>query len=620
MSFLYPLGLLGLIGIPILILIYIIKSKYTEQTVASTYLWMLSERFLKRKRRVSPLAGIISLVLQILAVTIISLAIAHPIITVPNAAREYCFILDGSGSMNTLVSDEGEVTRFEAAKAAIADRMDHAMDGSIFTLLYVGNTTSVVFEQVGDKEQARVLLDELEPVYNTAELADAIGLAQGYFNENPATLTYLVTDTDYKTTQNLEVINVADSVENYAISDVTYTHVGQQLTISGRLISYVSDSTLTVGLYLNGEDEPLATEFLEVRAGNPTPFEFETTLDTFSVMTLKIVEADALPLDNEYRIHNVQSDEAYRTLIVSERPFFFSSVLRSLVDSEITVLAPDEYTGQNGYGLYVFDSVDPAKLTDLPADGTVWLINIGGSVKGAGYTVQGIVALQEADILEYTSSTSSQAEVLMDGLIKNDIHFTQYIKCGFYRNFTTLLSYKGNPVAFVGTSEMGNREVVLAFDVHRTDFPLLYDFTTLMRNLVHYSFPDMIDGTAFECGEEASINVLANCESIRVEAPSGGVTYLNTRVATDAIQLTEVGEYTVTMTIAGTPREFRIWSSLVESERAPVQVAESLRLQGEAQDGGFEGKFDPLWILFIALAVVFLADWMVYCYEKYQLR
>ena len=44
MRFLYPLGLLGLIGIPILIIIYLIKNKYTEQTVASTYLWELSEK------------------------------------------------------------------------------------------------------------------------------------------------------------------------------------------------------------------------------------------------------------------------------------------------------------------------------------------------------------------------------------------------------------------------------------------------------------------------------------------------------------------------------------------------------------------------------------------------
>ena len=49
MTFLYPIGLLGLIGVPILIIVYLIKNRYTEQTVSSTYLWRLSERFIKRK-------------------------------------------------------------------------------------------------------------------------------------------------------------------------------------------------------------------------------------------------------------------------------------------------------------------------------------------------------------------------------------------------------------------------------------------------------------------------------------------------------------------------------------------------------------------------------------------
>ena len=44
-----PLGLIALIGIPILILGYIIRSKYAEQTVQSTFLWTLSERFIKRR-------------------------------------------------------------------------------------------------------------------------------------------------------------------------------------------------------------------------------------------------------------------------------------------------------------------------------------------------------------------------------------------------------------------------------------------------------------------------------------------------------------------------------------------------------------------------------------------
>jgi len=65
MSFLFPLGLLGLIGIPIVIIIYILQSKYNEQTVTSTYIWHLSEKFLKKKNPFSGLTGLISLLLQI---------------------------------------------------------------------------------------------------------------------------------------------------------------------------------------------------------------------------------------------------------------------------------------------------------------------------------------------------------------------------------------------------------------------------------------------------------------------------------------------------------------------------------------------------------------------------
>ena len=127
MTFLYPLGLLGLLGIPVLIIIYIIKSKYTEQTVSSTYLWKLSERFLKKKNPLSGLTGLISLILQILCVLAISLTIAHPVLTVPGAARDYCFILDGTGSMQMQHADG--ITRYEVGKQRISDMIDDAADG-----------------------------------------------------------------------------------------------------------------------------------------------------------------------------------------------------------------------------------------------------------------------------------------------------------------------------------------------------------------------------------------------------------------------------------------------------------------------------------------------------------
>ena len=88
MIFLYPLGLLGLIGIPVLIAVYIIKNKYTEQTIASTYLWRLSERFLRKRRPLSKLAGIVSLLLQIACVATLSFALAHPVLVLQGQAFE----------------------------------------------------------------------------------------------------------------------------------------------------------------------------------------------------------------------------------------------------------------------------------------------------------------------------------------------------------------------------------------------------------------------------------------------------------------------------------------------------------------------------------------------------
>ncbi len=131
MSLLYPLGLLGLIGIPILILIYIIKNKYTEQVISSTYLWTLSERFLKRKNPINKLAGIVSLILQIFAVLFLSVALAHPVFVLRGVADSYCFILDGSGSMN-MVQDAGK-TRLDAGKEYIADVIGKSAEGSDFS-------------------------------------------------------------------------------------------------------------------------------------------------------------------------------------------------------------------------------------------------------------------------------------------------------------------------------------------------------------------------------------------------------------------------------------------------------------------------------------------------------
>lgn len=617
MSFLYPLGLLGLIGVPILIIIYIIKSKYAEQTVSSTFLWTLSEKFLKKRKPIDKVTGIISLILQILAVVLISLALAHPIITLPDAALEYCFIVDASGSMN--MADDGEKTRFEIAKEEVAKRIDDATNGSVFSLITVGDSTQVVFEKTSSKKQALELLEGIEVSYSKEQYTDALTTAQKYFDENPGIMTCLITDKKYDKISNIELVNVANPRDNYSVSNVTYKHLGGVLTVTGNVTSYNKDGNVKLQLFLDGSENPSQTGTTVVKKGEPTPFQLSCNVDSFSSIRVAVDKTDSLAMDNETYIYNVESEQIYKTLIVSDTPFFLKSALSAITNVQIDVVAPADYDSDtNGYGLYIFDGFDPPFLPD---DGTVWLVNPQGSVEGSGFSVQGHIKFEEgAQQIELSSSSSSATQDMIKDISGKEIYIAQYAKCGLYRNFTTMFEYQSNPILFVGTNTHGNREAVFAFNLHDSNLPVLVDFVVIMRNLINYSFPDIIEDVTYYTGEEMSVNVVANCERITVKAPSGEVSYLDTESGVGKYTLREVGTHEITVVISGTSRTFKVYSELPLEERQPEAVEDEISLTGEAEAGGLDGEYDPLLVILICLVVIFAADWMVYCYEKYQLR
>ncbi len=610
MSFLYPLGLLGLIGIPILIIVYIIKSKYAEQTVSSTYLWDLSERFLKRRRRRNPLAGLISLLLQIVAVTAISLAIAHPVLSLPGAAREYTFLLDASGSMNL---EQSGTTRFEKGKGEIRAIIEDAVNGSCFTLVRVDSNAAVVYEQVEDKEQALLLLDEQIPSHGVGDTTDAIGVAQGYFNENKGALTYWVTDTTYENSQNITVLNVAASEVNFALSDVTHQFTAQGLSVSGLVSLYGAESgEVKVELLLDGATVGETT--VSLTAGQPVRAEILCDASVFSELTLRLQTQDAMSLDNASTIFDAKSNALYDILLVSERPFFLESALRSLGYRSITTLAPKQYDGQNGYGLYIFDCYSP---TSIPTDGTVWLVNPDGSTDNTGFGVRDVYSTGEGLELERENASSMLYKSLTKGLSWDTVTVSEYTRCGLYRNFTTVLTYKQNPVLFVGTTASGNREVVFAFDLHNSNLPLLPDYPVLISNLLGYSFPDILERVSYTVGEQAQVNLPAGCESVRVESPTGNVQYLSLDSAVGSFALPEAGAYRITMDSSA---EFYVYASMPVEESNTTPTGEQMALSGEASSEGFDGILEALPVIFLILALVFAADWMVYCYEEYQLR
>ena len=624
MTFLFPLGLLGLIGVPVLIIIYIIKNKYTEQVIASTYLWTLSEKFLKRRIPIKRLAGIISLILQIAAVVCISLAIAHPVISLPGAAHDYCFILDASGSMNMVQNGS---TRFDLAKDEIEKLITDSKDGSSYTLIYAGAKTDVIFEGAEDKEFAVNALGNLKADYSDNGFTEAVDAAQRYFNANTSVKTYVVTDKSVGESNNIVHINVADSsLENYALSDVKAVLKDGKINVGGNVFSHKDAGRIKIGVYADGAETAVASTETEVTNLTKTSFNIACDIKEYDYLKVVIENGDCLDIDNSVLLYNINSENRQKALIISETPFFLKAVLLAVGFTDVEVATPVEYLSKSGYDLYVFNSCEPA---ELPADGAVWFFNPTHSVENSGFTVQRHgIELNVASDLVCTRNTAQVVGTLLKNVrnpesktLLEPVKVKKYTKCGLSSNFIRLLEYEGDPVVFTGMNKYNFREAVFAFDFKDTDLAMRKVFIALVKNLIDFTFPSVIDKTLYNCGEKIDINVVSNCRSIRIDSPSGEISYADTSNAVNEYELAKAGLYEITV-ISGNSQSsvYHVFATMAENESNPSVSEEKIGLSGTATEGNRDGKFDNLWILFLLVGVVCIADWMVYCYEQYQLR
>ena len=632
MTFLYPLGFLALIAIPVLIFIYIIKNRYTEQTIASTYLWTLSEKFLRRRVPINMITGILSLILQCLIVFLIAVILTQPIISIPNAANEYCFILDGSGSMNIA---QGDSTRFEEAKKEIAEIIDDSMNGSTYTLIYAGDSTGTIYENYGDKARAMEVLNDLEISYTSSNLSNALGVAQRYFNEHPSVLTYVVTDRTYAETKNVTVINVASATENYGIADVTYKFESEQLKITGLVTSYGSDAELTLNIYFDGSDELYDTKKISVKSGVDTEFEYFCDKTSFSNFKVVIAETDSLALDNEVVVYNVKQESMSPTLVVYGKtvnqntdeekyvePFLLKAALTAAGNRQLTFTTDVGYNAMSdeqkaGYGLYIFNNCVP---NEMPREGVVWFINPTASVPGSRFSHKGSVTAAAPAV--YSTNSSSSIQSMLAGISQKEFNLHKYVKLGTSGKFTTYISCEGNPLLMAGLNDYGNREVVFAFDLNASAlFTMTADCTTILSRFLSYSFPEVVESTSFYCGDTLQINKISGCQSIRVDTPLGKSEYPDTSTAISEYALSEVGVYTIHLTMKdNSERDLYVYSSLPVAERSLSVTEMRFNINGQPGEGSLPGIIDDLLIIFIILAVIAVADYGVYCYEQYQLR
>ena len=629
MSFNFPFGLLLLIAIPVLIIIYIIKNKYKEKVVSSSYIWDLSKKFLKKKNPFNTIANLLNLILQCLCIAFLSFSLADPVFNFKNSAENEVFILDASASMGTL--NENGLTRFEEAKKQIKDVVDESVSGSTYTLLVSDSNSRTICKGIKDKEIFNSLLDRVQIDYDESELGNAISLAQSLSSLNEGSRFSLYTDKDVKTIDGFTSVNVSDTNKNYAINDLRINDVKVEekkyALFEADVISYSEDTTLEVEFFLN--EKSIGTVEQEVKQNELTTVSLELPNENgeysvYSSVKALIKNEDYLKEDSEFILYATNDTEATNVLIVSYSPFYFESAFNALNQNNLkisyTTVAPFVYdmtSGTVGYDVVIFDGYAPSRL---PVDSTVWLFNTGESIPNSGFYVQKELTVEDPGIKATYSNNNDDLlyQELTKNLVKREITIKTYMRYTLTSRFTTILSYDNLPFIFAGRNEFEQKQIVFNFDLHNSDFPLKADFIILMRNLINYSNPSVITDFNYMVSDEVALNFPDTAISCEIETPSGEVNYLDSHDI-QTYTLDEVGTYVVKVESAtGKTIEINLFSAFPSNERNPqIEDLNSYTITLNADAPKADRIFEALLVVVIIALIFLLADWMVYSHEQF---
>ena len=629
MSLRFPLGLLLLLAIPVLIIIYIIKNKYKEKVVSSSYIWDLSKKFLKKKNPLNSIANLLNLIMQCVCITFLSFSLADPVFNFKNGAENEVYILDASASM--AMENEDGLTRFDSAKNKINEAVNNATNGSTFTLIVSDSNSRTICENIQDKAIFNSILDRVTIDYADSELTNAFSLAQSMSSLGEGSHFSLYTDKEVKDKEGFDTFNVSDTNKNYAISDLRFDTTKEEnvemAIFQADVTSFNEDTTLEVEFFL--DEASLGTVEQEVKQNELTTFELKLpntneAYNDYSLLKAKILNEDYLKEDSEFIVYNTTDFDTTNVLIVSFSPFYFESVFKALNSNNVkisyTTISPLLYSftsGTDRYDVVIFDGYAPEKL---PVDSAVWLFNCGESIPEAGFYVQKEYTVEDPGInASYANNNDDLLyQELTKDLVKREITIKTYLRYTLNTKFTTILSYDNLPFIFAGRNAYDQKEIVFNFDLHNSNLPLLADFIILMRNCITYSNPSILSDFNYEVNDEVTFNfpdTATNCEII---TPSGSTEYLDARDI-QSYDLKEVGTYEIKVDLAtGKTRELNIFSSFPKNERNPLVEdlnTYTITLKDELQkaDRIFEGL-----IVVVVLALVFLlADWMIYSHEQF---
>ena len=603
MSFLNPTGLWLLLGIPVLIIIYLIKAQHEDRPVSSTYIWKLSSRFMKKKLPMQKLKKILMFLLQLLIIIAVSLLAARPAV-VNGKSCDYIAIIDASASMQT--SDETGTTRFDYALEQVAELATEIENGHSVSIILAADTASWLVQQSTSQNNVKLALNNAKCTYGSCNSAQAIELAQLLCQRSRNAQVLFFTDNNYSETKNVQVTNLNQNEWNVSVSSITANKVAKGISFTGSLISYNRDATVTVGLRIDGQ--LMDAQIIDCTQDTSTSITFTVEdVSSYDTAEIFIETSDALQADNRYAICR-KSDRTYSVLLVSESPLYLESALNALGSCEVTVVSSLEEAELSDHDLYIFDGISPESY---PEDGSVVIF-------GTQQLPDGLSAGAIVETSAELSMDTQTASDLYEGLSLSDTAVTNY--CPLSGNTLWNNLFFCEDAAVVSTREMGNglHATVVSFDLHDSNLPMQTDFVVFMRNLVEYSVPAFLKDTDHTAGGTVALTVMPAAQQLYVELPDDSIRSLSTASSTASVAVDEVGIYTAVMTTADGGEYVDFFVHIPDGETASDTVSElSVELSSDTNLQAEDATSEIWFWLALGMLLIVLTEWGWYYREQY---
>jgi hypothetical protein len=558
MPFTTPLALLGLLFVPAVIAMYLLKLRRDEAVVPSTLLWTRLVADVEANAPWQRLRRSLLFLLQLLLVVALALLAARPFLERPaGLARDIVLVMDTSASMaaTDVVPD-----RLTAAKQVAIEALKDLPTGGKVSLIAADRTSRIVVNESGDLARVRQAIESIPVTQTRGDLGDALELASKLAARSGDAQILVATDAALarkptaRVSAPITVLSVGRERKNQAIVALAVRTSPSAVTRS----VFVSIANLDLEaarrrLELWAEDRLLEVRDVQLDAQRRADVIIDDLPRDVGTIEVRLVGADAsvtvaadqLAVDDRAWAV-IPPDRRRLILVVGEGDPYLETALSFLPDVELYGVTPADYgpstdrTDGRPWDLVIFEDYLPGTLPKSPVLAIAPprdspLGDVVGTLRNPGI---GTLDPDEP-VLRYVDLSTT--------------HIAEAVKLAPPTWARTIVpGPRGAPLLYSGVRD-GINTAVMAFEPRRSDLPLQVAFPVLLANLTGELLGSSTAPTeAVEPSTPVELHIPVGAVGLTVTAPDGTETPLapsSTAAGSTAVTFAgtdQLGVYTVT--------------------------------------------------------------------------